>query len=168
MLKQLFILVFLGISISGISQINPLDLGKSSTKQTTVEETKIIRQKTNAEKEEIPFAIIEKVPVYPGCENAGGNSGKKKCMSNKITEHINKKFNTNIVGKLSKGKKRIMVTFKINKSGNVVNVKAKSEESILKKEAVRVVNTLPKMTPGQQKGKNVGVLYTLPILFQVQ
>jgi protein TonB len=38
----------------------------------------------------------------------------------------------------------------------------------LEKEAIKVVSSLPKMIPGKQRGKAVGVLYSLPILFQVE
>ena len=35
----------------------------------------------------VPFAVIENVPIYPGCER-GNNDKKRKCMSNKITKFI--------------------------------------------------------------------------------
>ncbi|HBO29337.1 MAG TPA: energy transducer TonB, partial [Leeuwenhoekiella sp.] len=38
----------------------------------------------------------------------------------------------------------------------------------LEQEAARVIKLLPQMTPGMQRGKAVGVLYSLPIVFQVQ
>ena len=38
----------------------------------------------------------------------------------------------------------------------------------LEKEAARVVNMLPKMKPGRQRGRAVVVSYTLPITFLVQ
>ena len=66
------------------------------------------------------------------------------------------------------GKQRIFVQFKINKGGNVVDVRARAPHPRLEREAVEVVKSLPKMTPGKQRGKPVGVLYSLPILFQVQ
>ena len=43
---------------------------------------------------EVPFAVIENVPVFPGCEGQSGNNAKKQCMSDKIAEFVNKKFNT--------------------------------------------------------------------------
>ena len=49
---------------------------------------------------EVPFAVIENVPVFPGCENEKGNDAKKKCMSEKISDFVNKKFNTELAGEL--------------------------------------------------------------------
>ncbi len=118
---------------------------------------------------EVPFAVIENVPIFPGCEKKKGNNAKKKCMSEKISKFVNKKFNTDLAGDLGlSGRQRISVFFKIDKSGNIVNVGARAPHPGLEKEAKRVINLLPKMQPGKQRGKAVTVPYSLPILFQVQ
>ena len=117
---------------------------------------------------EVPFAVIENVPVFPGCEK-GNNDTKRKCMSDKITKFVQKKFNTDIAGDLGlTGRQRISVIFKIDKSGNVTGVRSRAPHPRLQKEAARVINLLPKMKPGKQRGKAVIVPYSLPILFQVQ
>jgi hypothetical protein len=33
---------------------------------------------------EVPFAIIDEVPIYPGCESLATNEERKQCMSNNI------------------------------------------------------------------------------------
>ena len=117
---------------------------------------------------EVPFAVIENVPVFPGCEK-GNNDTKRKCMSDKITKFVQKKFNTDIAGDLGlTGRQRISVIFKIDKGGNVTGVRSRAPHPRLQKEAARVINLLPKMKPGKQRGKAVIVPYSLPILFQVQ
>ena len=117
---------------------------------------------------EVPFAVIENVPVYPGCEK-GNNSAKKACMSEKIQKFVQKKFNTELAGELGlSGKQRISVIFKIDKNGNVTGVRSRAPHPRLEKEAARVINMLPKMKPGKQRGKAVIVPYSLPIVFQVQ
>ena len=117
---------------------------------------------------EVPFAVIENVPVFPGCEK-GSNDEKRKCMSTKIQKFVQKKFNTDLAGDLGlTGRQRINVIFKIDKSGNVVGVRSRAPHPRLEKEAARVINLLPKMKPGKQRGKPVTVPYSLPIIFQVQ
>jgi protein TonB len=117
---------------------------------------------------EVPFAVIENVPIFPGCEK-GSNSVKRKCMSDKITKFVQKKFNTDLAGDLGlTGRQRINVVFKIDKGGNVVGVRSRAPHPRLEKEAARVINLLPKMKPGKQRGKAVTVPYSLPIIFQVQ
>ena len=117
---------------------------------------------------EVPFAVIENVPVFPGCES-GTNEQKRKCMSEKVKKFVNKKFNTDLAGDLGlSGRQRIIVAFKIDKNGNVSSVRARAPHPKLAQEAERVIKLLPKMKPGKQRGKAVIVPYSLPIMFQVQ
>ena len=117
---------------------------------------------------EVPFAVIENVPVFPGCES-GNNDAKKACMNKKISEFIAKKFNTDLASELGlSGVQKIYVLFKIDKTGAITDIRARAPHPRLEKEAERVVGMLPKMTPGKQRGKPVRVPYSLPISFQVQ
>ena len=117
---------------------------------------------------EVHFTVIENVPEYPGCKK-GSNAQKRKCMSEKIEKFIQKKFNTDLAGDLGlTGKQRISVVFKIDKNGNVTGVRSRAPHPRLEKEAARVVNMLPKMKPGRQRGRAVVVSYSLPITFLVQ
>ncbi len=134
-----------------------------------VEVKEIKEEVVEEEIADVPFAVIENVPIYPGCENESGNEAKKKCMSSKISEFINKKFNSDLASDLGlEGRQRIAVQFKIDKNGKVVDVRARAPHPRLEKEAVDVVQSLPNMTPGKQRGKPVGVLYSLPIVFDIQ
>lgn len=118
--------------------------------------------------EDVPFAIIEDVPVYPGCK--GNKDQLRECLQDEITKHVNKNFNSELASDLglSPGVKRIFVMFKIDKSGNITDVMARAPHKRLEEEAIRVVNKLPKMTPGKQRGRPVGVKYSLPIAFKVE
>ncbi|MBD0824835.1 MULTISPECIES: energy transducer TonB [Aestuariibaculum] len=118
---------------------------------------------------EVPFAVIENVPVFPGCEKEKTNQAKKECMSKKITQFVGRNFNTDLASDLGlSGRQRINVIFKIDKTGNVTGIRARAPHPGLEKEATRVIGKLPKMEPGKQRGKAVTVPYSLPIVFQVQ
>ena len=118
---------------------------------------------------EVPFAVIENVPVFPGCEGKPNNEAKKKCMSQKIDKFIQKKFNTELASDLGlSGVQRISVQFKVDKTGAITSVRARAPHPKLEKEAVRVVSQLPRMKPGRQRGKAVTVPYGFPIKFQIQ
>lgn len=118
--------------------------------------------------EDVPFAIIEDVPVYPGCK--GNKDQLRACLQDEITKHVNKKFNSELASDLglSPGVKRIFVMFKIDKNGDITDVQARAPHVRLQEEAIRVVKLLPKMTPGKQRGRPVGVKYSLPIAFKVE
>ncbi|WP_405211163.1 M56 family metallopeptidase [Dokdonia sp. Asnod2-E02] len=116
----------------------------------------------------IPYAVIENVPTYPGCEDLVGNDAQKVCMSNNVSKYVNRNFNMNIAKDLGlTGVNRIFVSFRINKTGQVDNVKVRAPHEALEEETRRVIYNLPQMKPGTQGGENVGVLYSLPITFQI-
>ena len=118
--------------------------------------------------EDVPFSIIEDVPVYPGCK--GSKKQLRDCLSKNVQKFVSKKFNVDLAQDLglSPGKKRIFVMFKIDKNGNIADVQARAPHKRLEAEAKRVVKLLPKMKPGRQRGRPVGVKYSLPISFVVQ
>ncbi len=118
----------------------------------------------------IEFINVEQVPIYPGCEKKKGNNAKKKCMSDKITRLVQRRFNGGDIASqygLS-GKQRITVQFQIDKTGKVTDIQTYAPHPKLGDEAKRVVNKIPEMQPGIQRDKPVGVRYTLPIIFQAQ
>lgn len=119
--------------------------------------------------EPVPFTLIEDVPVYPGCEGLETNEELRKCMSDKITRFVNKNFNTSMGIQLGlSGRNRVNVIFKIDEYGNVVEARSRAVHPKLEEEAKRVINLLPQMQPGKQRGKAVPVSYSLPIIFQLQ
>lgn len=111
---------------------------------------------------------VEFVPVYPGCEDLGSNAEKIDCLSDKISIFINRNFRKEILEDLERNQvQKIYVQFRIDSQGFIKDVRANSRNEKLKKEAQRVVSNLPKMRPGRQGDKNVEVLYTVPIIFQL-
>ena len=116
---------------------------------------------------DVPFSVIEKVPTFPGCEGMS-NEEAKKCMSQKITQLVMENFNTKVADKDGlTGKQKIYVQFKIDKQGNVANAEARAKSPDLEAEAIRVINKIPQMQPGEHKGQKVGVIYSLPIIFEI-
>jgi len=120
--------------------------------------------------EDVPFAVVERVPTFPGCDSGLSNEERKKCMSKGINQYVSSTFNVGIAkdDNVKTGINRIFVSFKIDKNGNVVNIRSRAPIPALEEEARRVISGLPQMTPGQQDGKPVAVLYSLPITFKVE
>tara|TARA_R110002050_G_scaffold57866_1_gene130112 strand:- start:16092 stop:16880 length:789 start_codon:yes stop_codon:yes gene_type:complete len=147
------------------------DISEPETQSTPIlDPNDVLVGKEPKEIDDIPVAFIQNVPIYPGCENKKSNDEKRKCMSQKITKLIQRKFEGSDIASdygLS-GRQKIDVQFTIDKTGHVSNIKTRSPHPKLDEEAERVINMIPEMTPGKQNNKNVGVLYSVPIVFQVQ
>ena len=121
-------------------------LSPDDTKNADVQKNKI------PEDEEV-FFIVEKMPEFPGEENA-----LRMFIANNIIYPVLAQEN-GIQGK-------VYVTFVVTKDGSVANAKiARGVDPLLDQEALRVVNSLPAWSPGYQNGKPVNVQYTVPINF---
>ncbi len=120
--------------------------------------------------EDVHVNFVEMVPIYPGCEKSKNNEQRKKCMSDKLSKLIKKKFDKDLGSELGlkEGIQRIYVNFRINKSGNVEIMSTRAPHKKLEKEANRIVDKVPQMKPGEQGGEPVSVLYSLPIVFEVR
>ncbi len=109
------------------------------------------------EEEEIPLAIVEEKPKFRGGE---ANEFTKWVYDNIVYPEIAKE--NAIQG-------RVMLQFTIETDGRVSKVTVlRGVDSSLDKEAVRVVSSSPKWTPGRQRNKPVRVRYTFPIIFQLR
>ncbi|TDQ22876.1 M56 family metallopeptidase [Tenacibaculum caenipelagi] len=121
--------------------------------------------KTNyQDSEEVPFAMMDKVPTFPGCAE-----GDKYCFHKSMSRFVQENFDMSITKNLglSEGKKRIYVQFKISKQGKVIDVKARAPHPTLKQHAEEIMQKLPQMQPGEKDGKIVSTGYVIPITLNV-
>ncbi|MBT8270918.1 MAG: energy transducer TonB [Flavobacteriaceae bacterium] len=114
----------------------------------------------------VPFAVVENVPVFPGCTGKNNNE-LKACFQAKIQEHLRKNFRYPETAMEMGIHGKVFVMFDINREGRVSGIRTRGPDKLLEKEAARIVGLLPKMTPGKQRGKPVRVPYALPINFQL-
>ena len=119
--------------------------------------------------EEVPFAVIEDVPVFPGCEGVAKNK-RLDCFMEQMAKHIkkNQQYPERAMEDGIQG--RVSVLFVIDKDGGISNVQVRGPKGgeLLEKEAQRVIEKLPKFKPGMQRGKPVRVKYSQPITFKLQ
>ena len=127
------------------------------------------RERYESQDIEVPYAVVEEVPRYQGCEPSGSKEQDKKCTSDNVSQFVNKNFNVDLATELGlTGRQRISVIFKIGKDGKIKDIMSRAAHPGLEAEAIRVIKSMPDFTPAKQRGKAVTVPYSLPILFQVQ
>ncbi|MHB0755241.1 energy transducer TonB [Polaribacter sp. M15] len=151
-------------------EIEETVIESTETDETEAIEVEEIEEVEEVEEviEDVSFMIIEDVPVFPGCK--GNKAELKKCFSQKVQKHFSRKFDADLPNELglSPGKKRVFIAFKIDRSGNITNIQARAPHPKIKSEVVSVMNQLPKMKPGRQRGKPVGVKYSIPFTLIVE
>jgi len=113
----------------------------------------------------VPFATIDEVPVFPGCEDA---VDKKACFYEKMQAHILKNFRYPEAAQEKGIQGRVSVLFTIDTDGDISAIKKRGPDEILENEAVRIIELLPKMQPGKQKGEVVKVPFAIPITFKLK
>ena len=106
-------------------------------------------------KNNMVYDVVEVMPQYPGGQIA---------MLKYIMENI--KYPKQIMEEGIQG--RVTVSFIVEKDGRVSNVRLlRSVQPSLDKEAIRVVKSMPKWTPGKQNGKPVRVRFNVPVMFKL-
>lgn len=111
---------------------------------------------TQVTDDEEVFESVEVSPSFPGGEQ---ELMKYICMNINYPKEIQ---DMDIQG-------RVVLQFVVTKSGEIGDVRIlRSVHPALDAEAVRVIKTLPKFTPGQMNGHPVNVWYVMPITFKLQ
>lgn len=108
------------------------------------------------EPEDFIFMTVEKQPEFPGGELA-------------LFKWLNDNLVYPPIAAESGIAGRVMCQFVVNADGSVVDVEiVRGRDPYLDKEALRVLNKLPKFKPGEQRGKPVRVRFSLPVTFKLQ
>ncbi|WP_340065094.1 energy transducer TonB [Ascidiimonas aurantiaca] len=116
---------------------------------------------------DVPFAVIEDVPVFPGCEGQP-KSKLRECFQRKMMEHIRDNFRYPEIAQELGIQGRVSVLFTIDKDGSITNIRMRGPDKNLEAEAMRIIKKLPRMTPGKQRGRPVRVPFSIPITFKLQ
>ncbi len=121
------------------------------------------------EEEELVVGLLvaESPPEFKSTPKNLNREEKQKYFQKEIKNTISKNFNTSVCLEL-KGKQKIHTQFKIDKKGNIIDIKVRAPHPKLEKEALRVLNLLPQFIPARQRDKAIPVVYSFPIIFQVE
>lgn len=118
----------------------------------------IIVQEVEKPKEEETkvFDVVEQMPSFPGGMGA-------------LMQYLSSHIKYPVVAEENGIQGRVICTFVVERNGSITDAKvARSVDPSLDKEAIRVINSMPKWIPGKQNGSAVRVKYTLPVTFRLQ
>lgn len=111
----------------------------------------------SVEEEAIPFALVEQKPMFQGGD------------ANAFSKWVNQHLAYPDIAKENGIQGRVTLQFTVGTDGKVSGVKVlRGVDPSLDKEAVRVVSSSPKWTPGKQRDRPVKVTYTFPVIFQLK
>lgn len=102
------------------------------------------------------FTVVEKMPSFPGGDAA-------------LLKFVNSSIKYPVIAQENGIQGRVVISFVVNRDGSVVDAEiVRGQDPSLDKEALRVIGTMPKWSPGEQRRKPVRVKYTMPIQFRLQ
>ena len=148
----------------------PEEIEETIIESTETDQEEIVEEVEVVEEEidmDIPFAIIEDVPLFPGCENVA-KSKRRDCFQQQMNKHISRNFRYPEIAQEMGIQGRVFVQFIIGKDGSISGIRTRGPDKNLEKEANRIISKLPKMTPGKQRGRPVRVPFSIPITFKLQ
>ena len=126
-------------------------------KEEVKEEVKVEEDKREEVEENVVFKVVETMPSFPG-----GDAALMKYISDNVRYPAIAQEN-GIQG-------RAICQFTVEKDGSIsdIQIVRSAGDETLDKEAKRVIKSMPKWSPGKQRGKAVRVSYTIPINFRLQ
>ena len=102
------------------------------------------------------FEIVEEPTTFPGGDAA-------------LMQWLSKNIKYPAIAQENGTQGRVTVRFVVERDGSVSNAEViRGVDPYLDKEALRVVNSMPKWNPGKQRGKAVRTRFTLPVTFRLQ
>lgn len=102
------------------------------------------------------FTVVETMPEFPG-------------GTGELMKYLSKSIKYPVIAQENGIQGRVTCSFVINKDGSIVDAEViRGVDPSLDKEALRVINAMPKWSPGKQRGKPVRVKYTVPVTFRLQ
>ena len=90
------------------------------------------------------------------------------CFQEMMQKHIRKNFRYPEIAQEMGVQGRVNVMFTIQKDGSIGNIRYRGPDKNLEAEALRIIEKLPRMTPGKQRGRAVRVPFSIPITFKLQ
>lgn len=127
---------------------------------TTLQDIKVTQKevpmtKIKAIPDSVVFEVVEKMPEFPGGMNG-------------LIEYLKTNVKYPEVSHKAGIQGRVIVSFVVTKDGSISDAKIlRSVETNLDKEALRVISSMPKWTPGTQRGQAVNVRFTVPVAFHL-
>ena len=159
------------ISVANVSA-NTIQNKVSEASATPVQNTanvEIIAENNENQPIDFPFAVVDQIPLFKGCAELS-ETEQKTCTSERISNFVYKEIKKNLSERLkNRGMQRIVVQFRISASGKIEKARARAilagnNREAIETAAVKAVEALPQLIPGEHKSEKVNVIYSLPII----
>ncbi len=131
-------------NVDGVDDANAIDIAE-------LEQHKVIVQ----EEEPEIYMNVEQMPQFPGGDKA-------------LLKYLNENIRYPQIALENGISGKVVLKFVVNADGSVGDVVVlRGVDRVLDQEAIRVVKSMPKWSPGRQNGRAVRVYYNVPVDFRI-
>src|SRR5210317_1565276 len=155
------------LNVEDEEEVEETVIESTETNEDEIIEVEEVEIEEEIDDVDVPFAVIEDVPIFPGCERVK-KSERRDCFQQQMNKHIRKNFRYPEIAQEMGIQGRVYVNFIISKDGTITNIRMRGPDKNLEDEAKRIISLLPNMTPGKQRGRPVRVPFSIPITFRLQ
>ncbi|TDQ27731.1 energy transducer TonB [Tenacibaculum caenipelagi] len=144
-------------------QKNQSYLSANSSLSIITDNNLTIENILKSQTKEILFSVVEMAPLFPNCKNIS-NEQAKKCFKDNMQQHFTKNFYPEVFSEEGiQG--RILIQFTIDVYGKPKKIQVISSKTsdVITNEIHRIINKLPLLSSGKEKGIPVDVTYSFPI-----
>ncbi|MCM5661873.1 energy transducer TonB [Galbibacter mesophilus] len=115
---------------------------------------------------DVSFIAIEDKPMFEECKDLPKDQ-QASCFKENLDKHVRRTFRYPDPAQELGIQGRVYVNFRINKDGTITILNTRAPDKSLDEEARRIINKLPKLIPGKQRGRPTPVTFAYPIVFKL-
>lgn len=171
MKKIIFPLLSVLFLLNSCKSLKPVNTPKETETSVSEESVMVLENVEAIEEDEeekaVIFRFVEQKPMFEACKELPSEAERISCFKSHLDKHVienliypEKAYKEGI-------QERVSVIFTIDKSGIVSEIQTIGKDPLLKAEAKRIFEALPKLIPGKQRGKPVAVSYFYPVIFKI-
>lgn len=129
-----------------------------------------IDKKFDSKENIVPFVLLDESPRFKNCKQKDATE-LKKCFEDCLDKYINNELVYPELYKKDSVTAKVYVNFKIDRKGNVFEIKTRSnlkEKDLFEKEVIRLISDLPNLKAGIYKGEKVITTYSKVVIFSLK
>ncbi|MDO5609132.1 MAG: TonB family protein [Capnocytophaga sp.] len=137
-----------------------------SSKDEVIQKVEHIEEVVDEIDVDVPFAVIEDKPMFEACKDVP-KAKQFDCFKENLDKHVVRNFRYPEMAQEMGIQGRVHVNFRINTDGSITILNVRGPDKSLEAEARRIIERLPKLIPGKQRGKATPVTFAYPITFKL-
>lgn len=116
-----------------------------------------------------PLKVVDQMPLFPGCEEVEDAEERRACANRRMLEYIYKKVHYSEAARKAGIEGTVVAKFIVDETGQVTQARiVRDIGGGLGEGVLKLINEMPRWTPGRHKNKVVAVEMVIPVKFELE